>query len=135
MSAQRVNRNYDQLAVGDIIFCRNSMSVDAIRYLSITRSTSERNMQARIHPTLILHKDDATRVMFGVTMTSKRMSQIQSDKRQYFVNASTYIPGQQGVMIIAGFNRINGAGNPPPTVSRTLEFKVEIDYTLALSLL
>ena len=111
MSTQRVNRTYAQLDVGDVVFCRSSMPVDAIRYLSITRSTSEARMAARVHPMVIVHKDDNTHVLTGLVITSKRMNQIQTDKRQYFIQASTLVPNQTGVIIVAGYNRVNAAGN------------------------
>ena len=111
MSTQRVNRTYAQLDVGDVVFCRSSMPVDAIRYLSITRSTSEARMAARVHPMVIVHKDDNTHVLTGLVTTSKRMNQIQTDKRQYFIQASTLVPNQTGVIIVAGYNRVNAAGN------------------------
>ena len=112
MSTQnRVNRTYAQLDIGDVVFCRSSMPVDAIRILSITRSTSEARMAARVHPMVIVHKDDSTQVLTGLVMTSKRMSQIQANKRQYFIQASTLVPNQTGVIIVAGYNRVNAAGN------------------------
>ena len=113
---QRVNRTYDQLDVGDVVFCHNSMSFDAIRYLGITSARSNRSMRTRIHPTIILHKNDANHTMTGVTVTSKPMSQISSNRQEYFVNASDYASGQTGVINIAGLNTIDAAGNPPPTV-------------------
>ena len=111
MSTQnRVNRTYAQLDVGDIVFSRSSIPVDAIRYLSITRSTSEARMAARVHPMVIVHKDDNTHVLTGLVITSKRMNQIRTDKRQYFIQASTLVPNQTGVIIVAGYNRVNAAG-------------------------
>ena len=110
MSGQHQNRSFDELEVGDVVFIRNSMPVDAIRYLSITRSTSERNMRSRIHPKTIVHKDANARVLTGVTITSKRMSEIDFGKQQYFERAVTVAPGQGSVLITAGFNRVT-AGN------------------------
>ena len=117
MSGQRVNRTYGQLDVGDVVFCRNSLPVDAIRYLSITPSTSERRMQSRIHPMVIVHKDDTTQVLTGLTLTSKAMNAIQTDRQQYFIRASTLVPNNAGVILTVGFNRVNAAGNV--TVRRT----------------
>lgn len=119
----RVDRTFNELEVGDIVFTHNSVTPDAIRYLRITKSTSEKNMKNRIHPTLILHKNTATRVMTGVVITSKQMSQIPGDKQTYFKKASDYIPGQQGVLIIAGLNEIH-EGNPPHRVCCAFELNI-----------
>lgn len=111
MSGQRVNRTYGQLEVGDIAFCRNSLPVDTIRYLSITPSTSERNMRSRIHPMVIVHKNDTNQVLTGLTLTSKAMNTIQTDRQQYFIRGSTLVPNHAGVILTVGFNRVNAAGN------------------------
>ena len=51
--------------------------------------------------------------MTGVEATSKPMSEIPPDMQQYFVERSTYVGGQEGVINIAGFNTIKAAGDPP----------------------
>ena len=100
------------------------MPVDAIRYLSITRSRSERSMRSRIHPTIIVHKDANARVFTGITMTSKRMSEIDSDKQQYFERASNVARSQDGVLITAGFNRVNAGSQ---TVCYIFQLTVMVD--------
>lgn len=114
MSNQRVNRTFDQLEVGDIIFCRTTIDVDAIRYLKL--SGSSRQIRQRTHPMVIVHKDTSARVITGVQMTSKPLSSIDSDKRKYFEQSSAYVGGHSGVMLKAGFNRVQGGGTPAPVV-------------------
>lgn len=114
MSNQRVNRTFDQLEVGDIIFCRTTIDVDAIRYLKL--SGSSRQIRQRTHPMVIVHKDTSARVITGVQMTSKPLSSIDSDKRKYFEQSSAYVGGHSGVMLKAGFNRVQGGGTPAPIV-------------------
>lgn len=116
-----VKRTFDQLNVGDVVFVHNSMPIDAIRNLGITGSKSASSIRTRIHPTIILHKNDATRVMTGVTASNKPKLQIPQDRQKYFVEQSEYAGGQTGVIIIAGYNTINAAGDPPPTVCCTFK--------------
>lgn len=100
----RFGRSFDQLSVGDIVFCRNYIERDAIRRLGLAYNSQ--SIKRATHPMVITEKDESSRRLIGVQMTSKSIGDIDEDKRVYFEQSSKYVGGHGGIMLLAGFNRV-----------------------------